>query len=134
MRKRRHVRRRKALDQRQARLSDGPTSSAPDDDDDLDVIPPWERDSIMEDFRAITVARETGQPLPEPRDTLSWIFAEPVADHETVIPHQESLIWRACQAAYADAEDRWKSRCETLAKRKSSGRWPELSDRFDDAD
>jgi len=88
----------------------------------------------MEDFLAITFARENGQPLPEPRHPLSWFFAEHAAEHETVIPHEESLIWRACQAAYADVEKTWKSRCETLAKRKSSGRWPELSDRFDDDD
>jgi hypothetical protein len=37
-------------------------------------------------------------------------------------------------AAYSDAEETWKLRCETLAKRKSSGRWPELSDRLDDDD
>ena len=89
---------------------------------------------MTEDGLAITVARENNQPLPNPRHPLSWIFTEERAEHETMIPHEQSLVWRACQAAFANAEEPWKSRCETLAKRKSSGRWPELSDRFDDAD
>ena len=132
MRKRRHVRRHKAHAQRQARQTGSDTSSATLDADDPDDLAPWERDSTMEDFQAITLARENGQPLPQPRHPLSWFFTDRAAEHETVIPHEESLIWRACQAAYADAEETWKSRCEARAKRKSSSRWPELSDRLDE--
>jgi len=134
MRKRRHVRRHKAHAQRQARQAGSLTSSASPDDNMADDYPPWERDSTMEDFLAITLARETGQPLPEPRHPLSWFFTDRAAEHETVIPHEESLIWRACQAAYADAEETWKSNCEARAKRKSSSQRPELSDRLDDDD
>ncbi len=134
MRKRRHVRRHKVRDQRPARqpapvktrVTDNDGFPAPDD------YPLWRRDSVTEDAVAITVAREVGEPLPEPRHPLSWIFTEKAAPHETLIPHEKSLIWRACQAGYADAEENWQRACRQLAKRKSSGRWPELSKTVDD--
>jgi hypothetical protein len=135
MRKRRHARRRRRRDQRPEMAPKALASPAREEDDfdDPDDYPIWERDHVMEDYVAIMFARETGAPLPEPRHPLSWAFTHRPEAHERVIPCEDSLIWRACQAAYVDVENRWQSRCEVLRKRKSSGRWPELSDSLDDA-
>ncbi|WP_297734305.1 hypothetical protein [uncultured Maricaulis sp.] len=128
MRNRRHTRRRKARHNTGRSTPCGVTRPAADSarDVDPDDHPLWERDEVGEDCTAIEFARTVGQALPAPRSVISWALAGQAEPHEAVIPREESLIWRACQAAFDNAEALWLARRAERAKRKSPGQRPEL--------